>query len=61
MNIGMTCSQIRMKTATNSSSIPIDCSEPVRPVSMAMAIVASEKMMPRISRAGTNSRMGSSK
>ncbi len=61
MSIGRTCWQSRMKAATKSISMPIDRSEPVRPVRIAIVMVASEKMMPRISRAGRNSLMGSSR
>ena len=60
ISIGSTCSNSRMNTATNSSSMPIDW-KPVRPVRTAMTTVASEKISPSISRAGTNSWIGSSR
>ena len=60
ISIGRTCSNSRMNTATNTSSMPIDC-KPVRPVSTAITTVASEKISPSISRAGMNSCMGSSR
>ena len=60
MRSGSTCSKTRMNTATNNSSIPID-EKPSDPVSSASTTVASEKISPSISRAGTKSWMGSSR